>query len=398
MIGDIMQRPLLTIFIPTMNRAKNLDFLLGKLELNLRCVENTNLVEILVMDNYSKDDTKGICDKWSKKITNFRYLLQPSRTVCGEESLINGLSYLNGVYTWFIGDDDFPKKNKTLKKILENINKESFDFYALKACYVNTGKEKRTVDYIHTSCGNIRFEKAKSYFFNFGFCQMTACFSMWIVKTKMISDNAALCKEAYMLSPQYSLNFVIAALFWERPCFLIYDLSICINHNEVAGELKNFEEVAKKINRPKYYSWTLGLSKLITFLSKHTGDSIKSIVASREPVLNRATFKKVYNVSLAEFIFSFYAKEIRERGVSCFNGSFGEDFIKKMPARERFMFLACKTMLWRRMNYSKYGSYLLRYVTKITSLSVYNVLIKKYNPSRNYYITVDGEKYPIVDK
>lgn len=98
-----MQKPLLTIGIPTYNRATYLDRCLDSIIYQLSGFEND--VELIVANNASTDNTKDIISIYSQKaqITYYenKVNLGPDSTcsICFDKA--------NGKYVWVLGDDEF---------------------------------------------------------------------------------------------------------------------------------------------------------------------------------------------------------------------------------------------------------------------------------------------------
>lgn len=98
-------RKLLTIAIPTFNRAKQLDTQLAWLYKAVKGFEDD--VEIFVSDNCSTDNTQDIINKWKAQLTNVTF--NSSRNAENIGVMRNIMHCLNSAttkYVWAIGDDD----------------------------------------------------------------------------------------------------------------------------------------------------------------------------------------------------------------------------------------------------------------------------------------------------
>lgn len=98
-----MQKPLLTIGIPTYNRAGYLDRCLNSILMQFDGIEKDT--ELIIANNASTDHTKEVIDKYSQKM-NIDYYeretnLGPDSTssLCFEKA--------NGKYVWVLGDDEY---------------------------------------------------------------------------------------------------------------------------------------------------------------------------------------------------------------------------------------------------------------------------------------------------
>ncbi|MGI4022349.1 MAG: glycosyltransferase family 2 protein [Janthinobacterium lividum] len=115
-----MQKPLLTIGIPTYNRARYLDRCLDSIISQLCDLEQN--IELIVANNASTDHTKTIVDTYKQKTTITYYEnkvnLGPDSTcsICFDKA--------NGKYVWVLGDDEFLIEGslKIIIKLLKNNN------------------------------------------------------------------------------------------------------------------------------------------------------------------------------------------------------------------------------------------------------------------------------------
>jgi len=111
-----MNNPFFTVVIPTYNQAQLL-----KTCLNSVFKQTFNNYEIIVIDNYSNDNTSDIVRKNNKKIVykkiNNNGVIAKSRNL--------GIKLSKGKWIAFLDSDDYWDKNK-LKKIYQLISKNSF--------------------------------------------------------------------------------------------------------------------------------------------------------------------------------------------------------------------------------------------------------------------------------
>ncbi len=99
----LVQKPLLTIGIPTYNRAIYLDRCLNSIAMQVEEVKQH--IEFIVTNNASTDNTKEVVNKYAEKL-NINYYerevnLGPDSTssLCFDKA--------NGKYVWVLGDDEY---------------------------------------------------------------------------------------------------------------------------------------------------------------------------------------------------------------------------------------------------------------------------------------------------
>lgn len=158
-----MNKPILSICIPTYNRSKDLKECLDSI---VSQFNNKNVYiksEIVISDNHSKDDTEKLVNVYKKKYNNIRYF-KNKKNFGGERNQMKAASYAKGEYIWFFADDDLQKKN-SIKQILEVIEKTQSDIILCN--YVKYLGNKKNI--LYDNCFQINqdlFLKTKKNFFN----------------------------------------------------------------------------------------------------------------------------------------------------------------------------------------------------------------------------------------
>ena len=121
-------RPLLSLGIPTFNRAPYLDRLLSSLLEDVKQLTDKDF-ELLVRDNASTDNTTEVCERYAKLIPGFKYIRSPEN----EGAYKNGTAVqktMSGQWIWMSGDDDFFKVG-TILKLINEIKKDKCDIILL---------------------------------------------------------------------------------------------------------------------------------------------------------------------------------------------------------------------------------------------------------------------------
>lgn len=115
--------PLLSIGIPTFNRARYLQDLLLELE---RQIQENSIpvadVQILVSDNASSDTTSAVVLKIAARLPHLRYIQQPQNIGAGR-NIITCVREARGMFCWVCGDDELLQAGG-LKALLGLLKKE----------------------------------------------------------------------------------------------------------------------------------------------------------------------------------------------------------------------------------------------------------------------------------
>ncbi len=118
---------LLTIAIPTYNRAPDLLNMLESIKSETTNNTISNNIEILVIDNCSTDETRSLCAEYSSNIRNFRYI-RNEHNIGLTGNMYKCLTEALGEYIWAIGDDETILKNG-LDRVIECISQSKDDLY-----------------------------------------------------------------------------------------------------------------------------------------------------------------------------------------------------------------------------------------------------------------------------
>src|SRR5271157_4371421 len=111
---------LLSICIPTYNRALFLDQLLKSIESNIAGFED--LVEVVISNNAGTDTTSEVVSRYRETIPHMRYYQQETCLLPGEIHFYFVASQGRGKYIWIIGDDDCINEN-AIKMVVERLHK-----------------------------------------------------------------------------------------------------------------------------------------------------------------------------------------------------------------------------------------------------------------------------------
>jgi abequosyltransferase len=140
--SEVSGQPLLTFAVPTYNRAKHLDQLLGVL---LKQIPGENRVELIVSDNASTDNTSAVVEGYRHCGLDIRYLC--NETNCGADfNILQCYEQAAGKYVWIFGDDDVIAPG-TVKRVLHALATKLYDLVCIRACSFE-GKYVQHKDFI----------------------------------------------------------------------------------------------------------------------------------------------------------------------------------------------------------------------------------------------------------
>ncbi len=116
-----MTSPELSIIIPVYNGAKSIEKLVEALYTSLEKIE----FELILVNDYSVDNTEDICIKISEQRKNVTFI--SLRKNCGEfAAVFCGLKHASGAYSVII-DDDFQHTPSEILKLLTEIKNKKLD-------------------------------------------------------------------------------------------------------------------------------------------------------------------------------------------------------------------------------------------------------------------------------
>lgn len=124
-----MASPILSICIPTYNRASYLKECLESITVQF---ENNNIqeqIEVVISDNASTDNTSDVVKMFTEKFDNITYF-KNEKNIGFDRNLLSVIEKSTGEYCLTLGDDDalFPD---SLTTVLEKVNNLKFPYYIL---------------------------------------------------------------------------------------------------------------------------------------------------------------------------------------------------------------------------------------------------------------------------
>lgn len=301
-----MNRPILTVLIPTRNRVKQLSETLESFSNILKNSKHASDIEIAVVDNFSKDDVKEVVDlalEKCKNSVNIKYYKHKKSRSSAEESMSHAVRFCAGEYIWCFGDDDIPKDN-CFDTIIPVIKKNLFRFILLNMDLRIEGEE--IIDYIKSTSRVVKFKKGRDLFYDFGLVSATTTLSCLLFKKEDFDIDVF--KKYSKVSKIYSHSFSFCEMFIDKPCAFIGEKVLTYNANSAEDELKRISELSDSC---AYYSFTAGLYSLIYKLSSSVKISVDEILS-----FNEIEFQKdnnaIAHMDLKYFIYYIIIDQIED--------------------------------------------------------------------------------------
>lgn len=214
---------LLTIAIPTYNRAEYLDKQLGWLAEAIKGYESD--CEILVSDNCSTDHTQSIISKWQNILKNITFKSNKNSENIGVmRNIMYCLTAAKTQYVWAIGDDD-PIQKRAVAYVIDKLKTHE----NLSLLFLNfSGRHKLTNKPVHppTIVGNRWFDADSEDGNGDGKAIFEYCFGKSVGAVSFLSASiyhVDLVKHSLKIWPDAQNNWLS----------LVYFAGYCASHGSV---------------------------------------------------------------------------------------------------------------------------------------------------------------------
>ena len=125
-----MKKPLISILVAAYNVQPYIKQCLDSIT-----NQNYRNIEVIVVDDFSNDETKKICNEYKKRDSRLSIIEHPYN-----KGLLltrkSAVEKANGDYTIFVDGDDFLYNENSIKEIISLINERDSDIYRLSLIHI----------------------------------------------------------------------------------------------------------------------------------------------------------------------------------------------------------------------------------------------------------------------
>ncbi len=163
-----MKNTLLSITIPTFNRAKDLEACLESIALQIREAPGLKyLVEVVISDNCSTDNTENVAMKYKNEFANFVYVKNETN-VGFDRNTLNVVTHATSKYCWYLGDDDVVQ-NGGIELVVNQLKNGLYDVMTVEATPTKSDNV-HTVKKSYPVSSLVEVSDGNEFYFK-GYCQ-----------------------------------------------------------------------------------------------------------------------------------------------------------------------------------------------------------------------------------
>ncbi len=266
--NDSGAHPILTILIPTYNRASRPQAIVGNLTAIIDRL--SGLVELVVSDNGSSDDTFSKLQTYGRD--NIRIERQAVHLSTVEEHIFNCLDFCRGQYIWFLGDDDVPQHD-TIIAAVELLRSGTHDFLIFNSITVNAFGTPTGAWIAPSDTDLVQVD------FTDGATALGYTFSIAGI-SNAIMRKAPLAKTDWRAILQ--IQTIYSHVAWWLVAFSGQTMTVVnsilvyyrIDQEDI---IHRFTRHMVDNNMPDYAFWTTGIVKQLIYVEKHGGISPRHI-------------------------------------------------------------------------------------------------------------------------
>lgn len=276
---------LLSIVIPTRNRASFLREVLNDLSAALTASVLGEEVEVCCVDNFSTDDTRQTVDAFAGDCAQIRYFKHAVSHPTAEESMSAAVGFARGKYVWTLGDDDriSPDAISRLVDALKNAAPGP-DFVLINATMIDFDRGLLT-HYFDPNGEDVRYDSVQNLFRDFGFVTHTTTIScLCFNRDLFLRNDWALFHQT---SPIYSHSFGVFAALQDRPALFLRAPLVQVRMSDCAQEKINQTAFQRSMGNNSFASFHTGLLKLVGLASTRTGTPLSWFAEVQEIELDK---------------------------------------------------------------------------------------------------------------
>jgi len=251
-----MNEKLLTISIPTFNRACKLERLMNVLLLYPVCE-----LEILICDNASEDNTQDICSNYILDNSNVNYI-RNSKNLGYDKNVILCLENSITEYVWFLSDDDLVSL-ELINKVIINLKQKKPDGMLINA-RVLADSHQEIIPKLNSKLINELVTVNEDVFVEYS--KWSTLISSQVIKRRIVNTND--------LVSYIGTCFVQLPLFWnslkERELMLLSDCFI----DKFDSESHDFQQTNSKL---WFVNWSDVIFSLEQFSVKSRNKAITNL-------------------------------------------------------------------------------------------------------------------------
>jgi glycosyltransferase involved in cell wall biosynthesis len=250
---------LLTILVPTYNRAAYLNGLLQQFSQS-KMLRNLGDVELVVANNCSTDDTCAVLQQYATAFPNFRVIQHGVHVPTCEENIFRSLKYCRGEYTWILGDDDIPFFDR-LPSVLAELRTGKHDFLLFNCPVIGHSGEvlASSIVRMHAEAYTTDIVEIAE---RFGFWYLLAGISQQILRTSRVRD--------FNYKPLTDISAVYSHVAAYLECFqgtrmtvFNYPLVWYKASHDMVG---HWRRAAERMDVFDDFFWTLGFLRQLAYL------------------------------------------------------------------------------------------------------------------------------------
>ncbi len=307
---DIMNKPIISVCIPTYNRA---NYLHHALQCILKQLKTSNLkkkIEIVISDNNSQDNTSQVVKKYSEEFKFISY--RKNKKNIGIINTVKVAEFAHGEYVWFTSDDDWhiSLSISTVLRIIEEFQPDAIisnlDLYSKDGDRILDPNLLRTKD---------NFFGGKKDFFHFlegkfflPIDWYLTTYSNTIVKTNIFRKNKSLFKkfsEGRFIFPHKYITF-----------YTPEDMSIyVVAKSLIAFRADNRSFGVKDKNKfliDWYKTLRIHYNSLYTFNKKYLSTKFSFLLYVKQSLRSlRLRFLLLFGIDISDFLVKYFYKKER---------------------------------------------------------------------------------------